>query len=60
VGRDGEVGGDWRYLVSRFYARLGLSDDTERLSRANEGKQAGHEDEREAEGGGEERANGPF
>jgi hypothetical protein len=28
---------DSRYLVSRFYARLGLSDDTERLSRANGG-----------------------
>lgn len=28
---------DCRYLVSRFYARLGLSDDTERLSRANGG-----------------------
>ena len=35
--RDGEVRGDDRYLVSRFYARLGLSGDTERLSRANGG-----------------------
>lgn len=54
--RDGEVSGDWRYLVSRFYARLGLSDDTKRLSRANGGRAGWSEREREPEREGGERA----
>ena len=41
MGRDGEVGGDCRYPVSRFYARLGLSGNTERLQGLTEGKQTG-------------------
>jgi len=60
VERDGEVGGDCRYPVSRFYARLGLSGDTERLSRANGGQTGWCGGEREAERSGGEGSDGPF